>query len=722
MPEFDPTPHDVPLPPVDGTFEVIPASPLDGPLPAMDYLPGVSTTAPEAQPADAEPDYLIGAAFLHSRNNRLHANSEVETVVDYMRATQRILNDPVQKIAAYLSFMADPAYGNDPIMTGDPEGIEAEVKARTLQAGELPDGYFETQRRFAREQGYGNIDITPDLRTAAASVVAGDQQASLHEWATYITGNDAYAPWFRRYVFDSVAKMGKFNPEQGKYGRYQVRSRATAAPYPGLIRGALSRVHSWMHDHLEAGKAPDTITAGLPDDGFDDKRREDFRRALIKGDFAALYVHALHVNKTGCITAEQRKRLDGNWRRYDQNSDPRALYDDLQGYGLDWCTATGFATTKLYVENGDFYVYYTPDDAGRQVVPRVAIRMERGEVAEVRGIDPKQELEPSLADMVARKAERLPGGVAYVQKAADMKRVTAIEQAVTADPGSTLSQADVRFLYEIDRPIMNFGYDRDPRIREIQRMRGNLDHSVMHELLPGVIREQLPGAMQGYDDVMRILEGLRLGPGMWLPSYEHCTPPELMRLYEYTHRDWQEAGVYDYVAKQLLDHGIRYRLLVTPNIAISLLHLRELYEHFPNRLGMCDMPPLYSYANEEVSGSHGPNPARFSLIPNRPEPDGLGLFSAERQRRMLSRMQAEAPQLNMHVPSMFDVVALAYTNLFHTGHDTHWHNVPNIRHVDLLPYKGRIGWVLPESSIVNGNPTLSHNWPQASVPLYVAVE
>ena len=90
--------------------------------------------------------------------------------------------------------------------------------------------------------------------------------------------------------------------------------------------------------------------------------------------------------------------------------------------------------------------------------------MEDEQIAEVRGIASGQELDTFIADVVAEKMQEFPDGEAYIQRAADMRRVTILDER--AQGGGELSADDLRFLYQIDRPIEGFGYQDDPHIAE----------------------------------------------------------------------------------------------------------------------------------------------------------------------------------------------------------------------------------------------------------------
>lgn len=142
------------------------------------------------------------------------------------------------------------------------------------------------------------------------------------------------------------------------------------------------------------------------------------------------------------------------------------------------------------MRGGDFYVYYSNDHDAKPTVPRVAIRMEGGNIAEVRGIAPEQNLDPYVAPIVEAKLEEFPDGKAYQKKVADMKRLTEIEHKV--QEGALLDASDLVFLYEIDSPIQGFGHSRDPRIEELRKQRNpELDMSVVFGCEPSQIARNL---------------------------------------------------------------------------------------------------------------------------------------------------------------------------------------------------------------------------------------
>jgi hypothetical protein len=222
-----------------------------------------------------------GSQFLHERNPQLHASNEVETVVGYLRTGgEAIPNQPADKISAYLGFLANREYVNDGILTGDQSSIDRQIEAHVIKAEDVPEGYFELQRRIAREQGHGDIAITPEMRDQMVEAVQTDQRAGLSKWVEYLGGDDGgYPDWFKKYTWDSVTRLGTFDKEKHEFGK---RSRGTTAPYPELNREALAYVYDVLNKSRVQGEKVDG-------GGNDDK----LQKLLKSANFGKLYAHAV---------------------------------------------------------------------------------------------------------------------------------------------------------------------------------------------------------------------------------------------------------------------------------------------------------------------------------------------------------------------------------------------------------------------------------------------
>lgn len=427
------------------------------------------------------PKQKTGEQFLHERDQNLHRSREVEDIVAYLRENgERIPNEPSQKIKHYLGFLANERLVNDGLLTGDKESIERQIESLIIQPNDVPESYFDLQRRIARERGFGAVEFDADTRKQQIDAVRSDQRASLEDWANYLTdpaNQESYPDWFRKYAFEGMLKLGKL--ENGEFRR---RSRSTTEPFAELNAEALGLTLDYVTSYHIAGER----TA----------LNEDSSRILDSGNFGKIYALALRDSQPK--DHEKERSNIGRWRKFEQIGgdyepdygadehqpgavidDPivRALAESLRGHGTGWCTA-GYSTAAHQLSQGDFYVFYTQDAKGQYRKPRLAIRMAGDKVAEVRGVAESQNIDSGVTDEAVRKLSTLPGGGEYVDKANDMARVTAIEQLVEA--GEPLSASDLAFIYGVGldetgnlafRMIQGFGNNQDPRVAKIREKR-----------------------------------------------------------------------------------------------------------------------------------------------------------------------------------------------------------------------------------------------------------
>jgi len=146
--------------------------------------------------------------------------------------------------------------------------------------------------------------------------------------------------------------------------------------------------------------------------------------------------------------------------------------------------------------------------------------MQGGNIGEVRGIGPEQNLDPYIGEVVEKKMSEFPDGKAYKKKSADMKRLTEIDKKNLA--GENLNADDIRFLYEIDEKIEGFGYQRDPRIEEIRGKRDTKKElsfllKIPQDLISISKEEALKGGIEFHYGSL-YLESLTSAEGLTLPK------------------------------------------------------------------------------------------------------------------------------------------------------------------------------------------------------------
>lgn len=476
-----------------------------------------------------------GPQFLKEEYD-LHNKPEVEAAVkrSERQTGERVPIDPTVRIQKYLDRLENVF--NPPELEGHEDFDRAERNLSlikhalhrnfVIKPDQIPESYWETQQRLAREQGHGDIEVTPEARAQGTEVIIADQESSLDNWVDYLSSDDATYPlWLKYFAVRGILGMSTYDKEKHQFSK---RDKGTTAPFPDLDREALA----YVLDAVEKRQEPEyhqltnqirqaknelkrlrgefrqqqkqnVDTATLSDQlvekesdlrtleleqanlvsghlNIPDESRQELRGLLHDADFAKLYAWALEK----VTPAEENELLttEGEWIKYDQGSDHLTLVQSLQGHGTGWCTA-GESTARTQLDGGDFYVFYSNDKHGQPTIPRAAIRMQGDSIAEVRGIAAEQNLDPYIAPVVQTKMTEFPDGAAYEKKSQDMQRLTQVERKAKA--GRSLNKDDLIFLYEINGTIEGFGYQRDPRIAELREQRDPLaDAPIVFECTP----------------------------------------------------------------------------------------------------------------------------------------------------------------------------------------------------------------------------------------------
>lgn len=413
----------------------------------------------------------FGEQFLHQKDSKLHTSKAVEHEKQRKELKGEATSQkPAEKLADFMAVLehTHTAHRDDPRVA---ERIKVSYhKEHVIEAENIPESYFTNQARLAREQGYGDIEITEDMRAQLSEVIITDQKSTLNKWLEYFTSedSDSYPMWAKYWAFTNMTRLSTFDKEKHSFVK---RDKSTVAPFPDLNREALAYVVDAIVKKVGKEKLPTEIN------------NPEFQKLLDGTNFAKLYAWA--IEKVTPTEQNELTNTKGEWVKYDRNSDHMPLVESLQGYGTGWCTA-GESTAQSQLSAGDFYVYYSYDKDGNPTIPRVAIKMQENGIAEVRGIASEQNLDPYIGDVVKEKLAEFPDGKAYEQKSADMKLLTEIDNKTKA--GETLNKEELIFLYEIDHSIQGFGYQRDPRIAEILQTRNpKEDAPIVFDCQPGEI-------------------------------------------------------------------------------------------------------------------------------------------------------------------------------------------------------------------------------------------
>jgi hypothetical protein len=344
-------------------------------------------------------------------------------------------------------------------------------------------------------------EYTDEARDQRGDVAIKDVESSLDQWINYLSDpNEPYPMWFRYYAFRNILDLTDYDKDKQEFPK---RSANTIRLFPDIDRGALA----FVQERIDAGKNPEIlerikavqVEAGTPVAlQFTKQKAEVFARL----SFAKQY--ELGMKEAGEITPELRAETRGIWKTYTKGSEPTALWASLQNKGTAWCTK-GFGTAQTQLQGGDFYVYYTLDKSGKPTIPRLAIRMNGDEIGEIRGVaDNEQNVEENLVEIADIKMNTLPGAEQFREASHDTRLLKALFKKTTAK--EALTKDELKFLYEIDRPIVGFGYQKHPRIAELRLARaGVLKDDI--ELLLGIPKPQIAQSIGEVTNATRMYIG-----------------------------------------------------------------------------------------------------------------------------------------------------------------------------------------------------------------------
>lgn len=466
----------------------------------------------------------------------LHAIPEIKASVEQLRSEgEKIPETKEGRVDAHFRRIERALSGNRRILTslvrdkliGDYtiDLQQEDGSENSKKIDQLAFGLFESQIQIARrrgqgediEQSYGDINIPekgsddfdenyqkaidsfknnyPDDYESKRQEVYNkkvEQKKSLSKWIDYFGNKEAdfYPIWFKYLTLRSLQKMGKRDRDAEDYSK---RSASTLQPFPDLSREALSQT-------LSAIKAMAPIIIKDAEDhetkfkgtNLDLDRQDEYsdEELLVlskvdqmadKGEFAKLYAH--FQGEIERAKREKGEATAGEWIHYSNGSDPSLLCKTLEGKGTEWCTA-GIDVAQGQLQSGEFYIYYTSDQAQKPVDPRIAIYLIDGQISEVRGVYGKdQDLELDFVDIAREKYKDFGGSENYEKKDHDMKFLTLIEHKNKTK--QELTKDDLCFLYEINDSIEGFGHGADPRVAEIRAERNSeTDALIIFECQP----------------------------------------------------------------------------------------------------------------------------------------------------------------------------------------------------------------------------------------------
>jgi hypothetical protein len=427
--------------------------------------------SPNPTPQEAQ-----GNKFLKNRFE-LHTTDEVVRATEKTTrmSGEKVPQKPEYTIQAYIERLNGVLHPEDESQKDrNIEMIKRSLHEQCIiQSEDIPDSYWELQRRIAQERGETlPEEFSEESKQEAHDILSKDQKESLDYWVDYLASDDAkdaYPDWAKIWAFKSVLSMADYNKEKQSFGK---RSKTTTGPFPDLNQEALTTAIEYMQGGVAKAQIENPIAVPEDNPHTDEEKAvsdEDFQKLLSTENFSRFYAFA--IEHVVADTSELWKNTAGSWVKFEQGSDPEALTNTLQGKGTGWCTA-GKHTADAQLQSGDFYIYYSENDLGEAKIPRLAIRMKGDSIAEVRGVAHKQEIDPYISPVLEEKMDEFgTQGEAYQKKSANMQHLTRLHNQQAQESSPALTADDLRFLYELDGKIEGFGYQQDPRIDEVLKGR-----------------------------------------------------------------------------------------------------------------------------------------------------------------------------------------------------------------------------------------------------------
>ncbi len=192
----------------------------------------------------------LGEQFLHQKDSKLHTTKPVEKTKDRLKQKgEKVSQKPADKIEAHLNRVKD--IFNPDLLEKHPDFDRKERNVNMLKKNlyenaiikqeDIPESYYENQRRLAREQGHGDIETTEEMKEQLSEVIISDQKSTLDNWIDYFTSADSnsYPMWAKYWAFNSMLKLSTYDKEKHAFSK---RDKGTVAPFPDLNREALAYV------------------------------------------------------------------------------------------------------------------------------------------------------------------------------------------------------------------------------------------------------------------------------------------------------------------------------------------------------------------------------------------------------------------------------------------------------------------------------------------------
>ena len=291
-----------------------------------------------------------------------------------------------------------------------------------------------------------DIDST---REDTKKKIINSQKESLDKWIDYLMKEETnYPMWVRYWTFQGMLQLGKYDKDNKKFTK---RSKRTTLPFVDINHEALEKTMKEVMAFQKGCKIED----------------KDLEKLISNGSFGKIYAY----NIANIVSNQNTNNTeDGIWKLYMYGEEAK-ISKALEDKNTGWCI-TSKTIAANYLEYGKIHIYYTKDKSGEYTIPRICIRQEDLDIAEIKGVlDSSNNLEYSMIDITEEKLNEFYDKEKFKTISEDIKYLTTIYNKHSKN--EELTKEELRFLYEIDRIIGNFGWGKDHRIKEILKTRNS---------------------------------------------------------------------------------------------------------------------------------------------------------------------------------------------------------------------------------------------------------
>ena len=334
----------------------------------------------------------------------------------------------------------------------------------------VPESFWKTQAQIKRDNGLDEY-ISDYEKSLLIEDAQEHQRESIKSWSDYLGHKECpYPMWFKLFAWDGVSKMSAVYDKNTR--RFAKRDETTMAPYPFLNPAILAQVYEAICKVNGLCEEDETAESSL------DEATEKIVKTY---NFNNLYSLFLSRQKAAPEVPKNPEDVRGDWIEY-LPGEEKALAEAAAG--TPWCVASpevgknylmggvyGTGEVEEAESKAKFILFHLQDEHTGELADSAcaSIRLDtEGNVAEISGIQEGQVLDDALVPIVEEKVKTLPGGEKYLEAFADKRRLIEIDRKMKN--GEELSDDELRFIYELDRPIHRIErYGNDVRVDEAKQ-------------------------------------------------------------------------------------------------------------------------------------------------------------------------------------------------------------------------------------------------------------